>query len=234
MSCMKHKYCIYCGSAINNERAIFCSFCGKKIGENSSVDFDYNSGTENNNFNNMVKNGDGSNSNIENFDIKYEKNVWIAFFLSLMGWGQYYNGQILKAVIFAFIFAMFNTILSIEHESLIIDIIAISFLIFYIYTIIDAYHNAKFINEYNGNYFYNENPKKGDFEDLENPKDFREKFHKMDAEFSAKFHRYNKFKHRKDLRDGKIILTGIGFNLLFRILGAFILVGLSIIFGFNL
>ncbi len=249
----KTVFCAYCGEKIdenssipsgneggteNNDLNIFNSNVSTNGVSNSNVSDGAVSNRDistNNVSNNDIGNDTNNDGNDGNFEIKYEKKILIAVLLSLIGWGQYYNGQILKAIIFTFIFGIANAILNIEDDSFFLFIIALIFLIFAIYTIYDAYHNAKFINEHNGNYFYNENLKNMDYiENLEKPKDYREKFHKLDAEFSAKFHRYNKFKHRKDLKDGKIFLTGVVCNLLFRIIGVLLLFPLSVIFGFSL
>ncbi|MDR2967860.1 MAG: hypothetical protein LBU74_07945 [Methanobacteriaceae archaeon] len=81
----------------------------------------------------------------------YSKNPAIAFFLSLLflSLGQFYNGQILKGIIFVLaIFVLFNIIYPFGS--------ILGFLII-IYSAIDAYLNAKAITKNNGNYFYNTN-----------------------------------------------------------------------------
>ncbi|MCL2114708.1 MAG: zinc-ribbon domain-containing protein [Methanobrevibacter sp.] len=81
----------------------------------------------------------------------YSKKPVIALLLSLFfgSLGQFYNGQILKGIIFLLvIFALFNIFYPFG--------LILSFLMV-IYSAIDAYRNAKAITDNNGNYFYTTN-----------------------------------------------------------------------------
>lgn len=69
-----------------------------------------------------------------------------------MGLGQIYNGQILKGIIFFIIISLiFGTL---GNIGLIPDSI---YWILLLLTAIEAAYSAKYINDNNGNYFYNEN-----------------------------------------------------------------------------
>ncbi|KZX16817.1 TM2 domain protein [Methanobrevibacter cuticularis] len=79
--------------------------------------------------------------------VNYYKNPKLALVLSLflVCLGQFYNGQILKGVLF-----MILTLFLSDINGL-LGVLAL------LYSAYDAYENAKKINENNGNYFYDEN-----------------------------------------------------------------------------
>ncbi|KZX17298.1 TM2 domain-containing protein [Methanobrevibacter filiformis] len=107
--------------------------------------------------------------NKSNNQIEYHKKPVLAalfsFFFSTFG--QFYNGQILKGILFDVI-------------TVILTLIFIPLgLIFKIYTIYDAYKSAKYINQHNGNYFFNE----------VNGEKSKNIFEELDAKISSYFHK---------------------------------------------
>ncbi|WP_054834995.1 zinc-ribbon domain-containing protein [Methanobrevibacter arboriphilus] len=128
-------FCSKCGIKIKNRENKFCSYCGnelniskEKVAEEKNINDDKD----------MYQN---------NVVVRYDKNPSVAailtFFLFCLG-GQFYNGQILKGIIFVVILII------------LIYINIILALLFLIYATYDAYKNAKYIKKNHGNYFYNE------------------------------------------------------------------------------
>ncbi|WP_409201036.1 hypothetical protein [Methanobrevibacter sp. DSM 116169] len=81
--------------------------------------------------------------------VTYKKSIGVSLLLTILipPFGQFYNGQILKGILFmliSFILGLISGIFS---------------LIFWIFMMYDAYKNSKLINKNNGNYFFNENIK---------------------------------------------------------------------------
>ena len=164
------KYCSNCGFPMKNE-GTFCERCGKPLDDinTSSIPSQTNSKIENN-LRNVI----------------YHKNKYIALFLSIIpGWGQMYNGQILKGIIFPTLMTVF-LILSTSYENN--DIISVpSFILFmsiYFYNLGDAYKTANDISNDNGNYFYSHESEasSGFYENKMND------FQKLDSQISSYFH----------------------------------------------
>lgn len=125
-------FCSNCGKEVKNKKSNYCLYCGhelnamkEKIAEEKNI----------NNDKNMSQN---------NAVMRYGKNPAVAAILTLFLFclGQFYNGQILKGVIFVIILII-----------LVYINIGLA-LLFLIYATYDAYKNAKYIKENNGNYFY--------------------------------------------------------------------------------
>lgn len=79
------KYCKFCGSQLEKE-ATFCSHCGKRVEDGSSINININ----NSNTNNVVGK---------------TKNKWVAFFLCLflggIGAHKFYEGKIGIGILYA-------------------------------------------------------------------------------------------------------------------------------------
>jgi TM2 domain-containing membrane protein YozV/ribosomal protein L37E len=127
-------FCSKCGIKIKNRENKFCSYCGnelniskEKVAEEKNINDDKD----------MYQN---------NVVVRYDKNPSVAAILTffLFCLGQFYNGQILKGIIFVVILII------------LIYINIILALLFLIYATYDAYKNAKYIKKNHGNYFYNE------------------------------------------------------------------------------
>lgn len=134
------KFCPNCGKEIN-ETAQFCEHCGNIISQKNAA--------QSQNADSTVENNISTSTGIV-----YHKNIFVAFILSLIvvGLGQIYNGQILKGIIFFIIISLiFGTL---GNIGLIPDFI---YWILLLLTAIEAAYSAKYINDNNGNYFYNEN-----------------------------------------------------------------------------
>lgn len=131
------KFCSNCGEKIENTESQFCSHCGNELKNEKSIKIEEKP-IENNTVSEEVK--------TKNTEIKYDKNPVLAALLSffLICLGQFYNGQILKGILFIFVAIVINLI----NPWLT--------LLFLIYSAYDAYKNAKYIKTNNGNYFYTE------------------------------------------------------------------------------
>lgn len=102
---------------------------------------------EKNKLQKTTKNKQENKSNEKNNEMIYKKSEGIAVLFSLLiiGFGQVYNGQILKGILFLIIgYSLLSLIWPLG-------------IIFYLYNLYDAYKTAIYINDHNGNYFYNEN-----------------------------------------------------------------------------
>lgn len=166
---MRKNYCSNCGSPIKNEGS-FCENCGESLEDgNTSTTAPYNSRIENN-----------------NDKLKYHKNKYAAFFLSIIpGLGQMYNGQILKGILIPVLLFLFLIIANqYEANVTISGTIILAYLVIYFYNLGDAYKTANDINKNNGNYFYSHKNEQqhGFYEDKMNG------LQKADAEISSYFH----------------------------------------------
>ena len=82
--------------------------------------------------------------------IVYKKNVIVSVILCILpALGQFYNGQVLKGIVFMIVL----TICQLINMTL--------YWIVFLIMVIDAFLSARAINQHNGNYFYNENLKGG-------------------------------------------------------------------------
>lgn len=124
------KYCTKCGKSVNGNNK-FCNNCGKRLGNNKLS------------MNNSVN---------VNERVIADKNPWLAAFLSffLLGFGQFYNGQVLKGIIFVLILFLLVALANIEQ----LIFLPVLFLLFFLYIVYDAYKSAKKINA-NDYYSYN-------------------------------------------------------------------------------
>lgn len=145
------KYCTECGEELKDSSK-FCENCGVKTFNDAPITNEIEEDIYE-----IEKKEDkkiDERYNIEkakiDSEITYEKSIGISVVLALVfpPLGQFYNGQILKGIIFLFI----NLLLGLISWAL--------SLIFWIYMIYDAYKTTKEINQNNGNYFFNENIKK--------------------------------------------------------------------------
>jgi TM2 domain-containing membrane protein YozV len=165
---MDHRYCGYCGELVNNKNARFCEKCGNELILNNVNDFD--SDIKDNNRNTVV----------------YHKNPYLAFLLSIFpGIGQMYNGQIFKGILIKIVWQILIIIGSLKLDITGMSIMLVTFLAVWFYNVIDAYQNAKEINENNGNYFYNENFKPP--ATPTNP-DIKYKLQEIDIKINSFFH----------------------------------------------
>lgn len=123
------KYCTKCGKSVNGNNK-FCNNCGNRLGFNTAS------------VNNSV------NVNERFID---DKNPWLAALLSffLLGFGQFYNGQVLKGIIFVLILFLLVALANIEQ----LIFLPVLFLLFFLYIVYDAYNSAKKINA-NDYYLY--------------------------------------------------------------------------------
>lgn len=128
-------FCSNCGKAVQNEANIYCSHCGHKLDKVKEKIAKEQSITINN-----------KSTESKNIVKKYKKDPILAAILTfiLACLGQFYNGQILKGIIFVIILVILTYINGI-----------LAFL-FLLYASYDAYKNAKYITDNDGNYFYNE------------------------------------------------------------------------------
>ena len=135
------KYCPECGSEVK-ETEKFCQECGNDL----------------NSENEITNNEKSSNNKNPEKEITYHKGIWRSTIASLIfpGLGQFINGQILKGIVFIILTFILNVL---GNYSLLLSIF---YFAFWFYAIYDAYKSAKYINEHNGNYFYNENLKNVD------------------------------------------------------------------------
>jgi TM2 domain-containing membrane protein YozV len=182
------KFCQECGTDLNSENEITNSNNGNSEKEikndeensnNETVNVEKSSNNENSekeikndeeNSNNETVNVEKSSNNensekeikndekSSNSEITYHKGVWRSTIASLIfpGLGQFINGQILKGIVFIVLTFLFTVL------SNYVLILSIFYFAFHIYAMYDAYKSAKYINEHNGNYFYNENLKNVD------------------------------------------------------------------------
>ncbi|MBZ9570574.1 zinc-ribbon domain-containing protein [Methanobrevibacter sp. TMH8] len=125
-------FCSKCGKQIKNKQSKYCPSCGHEL--------------------NIAKETLSKKENTNNKDmsqnikvVKYEKNPALAAILTffLFCLGQFYNGQILKGIVFVLL------LIILWYINIFLG------LLFLIYAAYDAYKNAKYIKENNGNYFYN-------------------------------------------------------------------------------
>ena len=137
----------------NMSDAQFCEKCGSSLNiamdENDRKDVDESDSGE---ISTTEINSSSTDDDYVNRPrIVYSKKPATALILSLLffSFGQFYNGQILKGMIFIVV------IIVLAHIFYPIGLI-LSFLMI-IYSGIDAYRNAKAIDENNGNYFYTTN-----------------------------------------------------------------------------
>ena len=151
------EFCFNCGTPLD-ENSKFCKNCGAPISKSGKIENEENKNNENQETEQIVNKKENlqeeaselnitpsnDNFNVENKVRIYHKNVGVAVVLSLFlaCLGQFYNGQILKGIIFLIIW------------TILYYISPILVLLFIIYACYDAYINAKKINENNGNYFY--------------------------------------------------------------------------------
>lgn len=131
-------FCSNCGEKIEDKNVKFCSNCGSELEKPKEKIIEEKP---------ILNNEDKpEEKTISKTNKIYTKNPALAailtFFLSCLG--QFYNGQILKGILFVLILMV------------LIYVNFILALLFIIYATYDAYKNAKYINENNGNYFYNE------------------------------------------------------------------------------
>ena len=144
------KFCSNCGNPLD-KNSKFCKECGTQISKSKEIESNENINNEKENI--QEEKIEPQNENNENNtsinDAKevigrYHKSSIIAVILSLFlaCLGQFYNGQILKGIVFLIIWII------------LFYIFPILLLLFAVYVCYDAYINAKRINENNGNYFY--------------------------------------------------------------------------------
>jgi len=173
---MSQNYCQYCGKPIKIKNSSFCENCGMKL---------------------SVNNENQSAVNGKNM-IEYNKNPYLATLLSIFpGIGQMYNGQVFKGILIKIIWQILIIIISgLTLNITGIAIMIITYLMVWIYNLMDAYRDAKEINANNGNYFYNENLKHKIH--LNNPSDIGYKFEKINIRVNLFFH---------NIKDGKKVVS---------------------------
>lgn len=115
------KYCTKCGSSVDESNK-FCNNCGNHLSTNRKP------------LNNNVY--------VNNEMVINDKNPWLAALLSffLLGFGQFYNGQILKGITFLgiFFFLIFISLATGQAGFL--------STLFLFYIVYDAYKSARNIN----------------------------------------------------------------------------------------
>jgi len=179
---MEKNYCINCGAPINNSEFIYCENCGKLHYESDDSN---SSRTYSSTYGSRVESSYGNSYGSSYENVKYHKNKYLAFFLSIFtGLGQIYNGQILKGILMPILLSICLLLSNYYYNyDTISATIALMFLAIYFYTFVEAYKTANDINKNNGNYFYsNDKDHAGFYEDNLNS------FQKLDAQISSYFH----------------------------------------------
>jgi len=173
---MEKRLCLHCGTPINNSEYIYCENCGK-------LNYEYGNGDSNSSRIYSSPYGSRVESNYEK--IKYRKNKYIAFFLSIFtGLGQIYNGQILKGILMpVLLYICFVLIGNYINNDIIFWPSFLMFFVVYFYSFADAYKTANKINENNGNYFYSKDEGHTGFYE-----DNSSSFQKFDVQISSYFH----------------------------------------------
>jgi len=92
---------------------------------------------------------DQSNVNIGPYHKRPVVAALLSFFLGFLG--QFYNGQILKGIVFVILFVIIGNLLTAYVPY---PFNTIFYFLILAYGAFDAYRTAKYINENNGNYFY--------------------------------------------------------------------------------
>jgi TM2 domain-containing membrane protein YozV len=171
---MSQKYCQYCGKPIKIKESSFCENCGMNLSINSE---------------NHIVSGENM--------IEYHKNPYLATLLSIFpGIGQMYNGQVFKGILIKIIWQILIIISGLSLNITGIAIMIITYLMVWIYNLMDAYRDAKEVNENNGNYFYNENLKHNIH--LNDSNKIGYKFERINIHVNSFFH---------NIKDGKKVVS---------------------------